>query len=176
MAQALSPEAIESATGRTWEHWVAYLDSSGAREMTHQEIVALAEANGAPSWWRQMITVTYEQHIGRRLPGQREDGSFSISASRTIPEHLDDALGRWCAAVGTPASIGGVEIESGPETSATERWRYWRCALADGSRVNVNISMKTPDKAVISVQHEQLASEDLGEHWRTLWKAILKEL
>jgi hypothetical protein len=152
------------------------LDSLGAEQKSHQEIVALAADYGAPSWWRQMITVANEQHIGRRVPGQRGDGSFSVSASRTLSGSLDDSLARWVEVVGSPDELSGVVIESGPDTTTTQKWRYWRCTLADGSRVAVNISLKTPDKSVVSVQHEQLESEDLGEHWRSYWKAILREL
>jgi len=123
-----------------------------------------------------MIAVTYEQHIGRRVPGQRGDRSFSISACRTLSGSLDDSLARWAEAVGRPDEISGVAIERGPETSESEKWRYWRCTLADGSRVAVNISLKAPDKPVISVQHEQLKSEDLGEQWRAYWKGVLREM
>ena len=176
VAQALRPEAIESATGQTWEAWRSYLDGAGAAHKTHQEIVALAAAHGAASWWRQMIAVTYEQHLGRRVPGQSGDGSFAISASRTVPASLDDALARWTAVVDSPDQLSGVAIEVGPTTSSTEKWRYWRCTLADGSRVAVNISAKAVDKSTISVQHELLESEDLGEHWRSYWKSILREV
>ena len=176
MAQALSPAAIASGTGRTWDAWLTYLESVGADQLDHQGIVALAAAHGAPSWWRQMIAVTYEQHIGRRVPGQRGDGSFSVSASRTLPGPLDGALARWVEVVGHPDELSGVAIETRPETTRTEKWRYWRCTLADGSRVAVNISMKAPDKPVVSVQHDQLESDDLGEHWRAHWKAILRDL
>ena len=119
MALALRPEAIESGTGQSWESWLSYLDTAGAAQKSHQEIVELASANGAPSWWRQMIAVTYEQHIGRRVPGQRGDGSFSISASRTLPGSIDEALARWEAVVGTPDEIMGVAIVSGPAVSTT---------------------------------------------------------
>jgi hypothetical protein len=176
MALALRPEAIESGTGQSWESWLSYLDTAGAAQKSHQEIVELASANGAPSWWRQMIAVTYEQHIGRRVPGQRGDGSFSISASRTLPGSIDEALARWEAVVGTPDEIMGVAIASGPAVSTTAKWRYWRCTLADGSRVVVNISLKSPGKSVVSAQHEQLESKELGEDWRTYWKSVLRQL
>ena len=48
MAKALSPEAIASNTGQSWDDWLLYLDGAGAAQKNHQEIVALAAANGAP--------------------------------------------------------------------------------------------------------------------------------
>ena len=176
MDQAVSPQAIEAATGTSWEEWLSRLESVDARSMSHKEIVEVAAGFGAPPWWRQMITVSYEHHIGRRVPGQRSDGSFSISASKTLPVSMDGALARWVAAVGSPTEILGVAVERGPEMSETVKWRYWRCTLADGSRVVVNISRKAPEKSVVSVQHEGLESEDLGEHWRSHWRAELQRL
>jgi len=123
-----------------------------------------------------MIAVAYEQHIGRRVPGQSGDGSYSVSASRTVSGSLDDALARWIEVVGVPSEISGVAVESTPETSATEKWRYWRCSLVDGSRISVNISLKSPDKSIVSVQHDRLEFDDLREHWRTYWKAVLRQL
>ena len=176
MAAALSPKAIEAETGRSWDEWVAYFDSKGASELSHQEIVDLASALGAPPWWRQMVTVAYEQHIGRRVPGQRGDGTFAISASKTITASLDGALERWVEHVGTPADVSGIRLERGPDISSTKKWRYWRCGLSDGSRVTVNISAKSETKSVVSVQHEGLESEEAGEHWRSFWKATLSSL
>jgi len=144
--------------------------------MSHQEIVEVASSFGAPPWWGQMVTVAFEQHIGRRAPGQRGDGSFSISANKTRPGSLDDALARWREVVGSPTEISGVALERGPEVSSTPKWRYWRCVLSDGSRVQVNFSQKTPEKASISVQHEQLASPDEAEHWRAFWKDVLRDV
>jgi hypothetical protein len=173
---AISSEAIEAATGHSWEAWLAYFESADAADKSHQEIVALADAFGAEPWWRQMVAIAYEQHLGRRVRGQRGDGSFAVSASKTLAGSVDDSLARWIEVVGSPKVISGVAVESGPETSSTEKWRYWRCTLADGSRVAVNISLKAPGKAVVAVQHERLESEDLGEPWRAYWRSVLKEL
>jgi len=176
VAQGLSAEAIESGTGRSWEAWLAYFESVGASTMDHQGIVAAATEFGAPPWWGQMVTVAYERHIGRRLPGQRSDGSFAVSATRTLQGSLDDVFSRWRALVGSPTELSGVAITNGPDTSATEKWRYWRCTLTDGSRVIAMVSLKAPGKALLSIQHEQLVTEELGEHWRGFWKEMLGRL
>jgi len=97
MARTISPEAIEGGTGRSWDEWLAFFTSIGAEQLTHQEIVARASELGAPPWWRQMVTVAYEQHIGRRVPGQDCDGEFNLSASRTRPgtRGTPRALSSW---------------------------------------------------------------------------------
>jgi hypothetical protein len=42
----------------------------------------------------------------------------------------------------------------------SEKWRYWRCGLDDGSRIVVTIGDKPPAKSVLSVQHERLDSAE----------------
>jgi hypothetical protein len=175
VAERLSPEAIEVGTGRSWDDWLAFFDSIGAAELTHQEIVAAASGCGAPPWWRQMLTVRYEQHIGRRLPGQAPDGTFTVSASRTRPGSMDDSLGRWTEVVGETGA-DGVAWTRPPETTSSDRWRYWRGQLEDGSRVIVTVTDKGPDRSVVSVQHEQLDTPDAADGWRAHWKAVLASL
>ena len=122
-----------------------------------------------------MVTVRYEQHIGRRLPGQAPDGTFTASASRTRPGGMDDSLERWTAVLGD-ADIAGVRLVEGPEVSSSDKWRYWRCQLADGSRVVVTFTDKPPGKSVVGVQHERLPTPEAVDDWRSHWKAVLAGL
>jgi hypothetical protein len=176
VAQTISPAAIENGTGRSWDDWVRFFTSVGAENLTHQEIVQKAMDAGAPRWWCQMVSVAYEQHIGRRLPGQGGDGTFALSASKTRDGTIDEALARWLDVVHGRDEFSGIAISRGPDTSSTEKWRYWRCGLADGSRVVVNIYAKSSSKSVVNVQHEKLESEDLVDHWRDYWKSTLSQL
>ena len=109
---------------------------------THQEIVAKAVEAGAPPWRCQMVAAAYEQHIGRRVTGHDGDGVFSLLANSTRVGSLDELFGRWTALVDGFDDVLGIPITRGPDTSATPKWRYWRCGLADGSRVVVNVSVK----------------------------------
>ena len=174
MAKELSADAIVAGTGRTWEEWLAFFDSVGGESLDHKELVAAASKIGAPPWWRQMVSVKYEQHIGRRAPGQVGVGNFNVSASKTWSGSLDSALNRWSEVMAGRREVSGLSITRGPQISATEKWRYWRAGLSDESRVVVNISAKGADKSVISVQHEKLRSEDEVNHWREYWKSVLK--
>jgi hypothetical protein len=173
MSPRIDANAIERGTGRPWSEWLEFFDAIGASALTHSEIVERTSELGAPPWWRQMVVVAYEQHIGRRQVGQRAEGTFSVSANRTLDATLDSALDRWLAAVAACDEHDGVGVAAPPETSATERWRYWRCALVDDSRVTAMISAKSGTKVTISVQHERLESADTAERWRTYWKGIL---
>jgi hypothetical protein len=71
--------------------------------------------------------------------------------------------------------FSGIPITRGPEMSRTEKWRYWRCGLADRSRIIVNFSAKLDGRTVISIQHENLESSEQTELWRRFWKDFLKQ-
>src|SRR5437773_2339432 len=48
----MSDEALQKATGCTWERWVKALDRVKAYEMSHREIVAyIYRKYKTPSWW-----------------------------------------------------------------------------------------------------------------------------
>jgi len=175
MARIVGPEAIEKGTGKSWEEWVAILSAVDPERRGHQELVAAAVAAGAKSWWCQMVVVAYEQHLGLRLPGQDVTGEFAISASSTRAASLDDALDQWLRLVEGRAAFSDVAIVRGPEQSSSAKWRYWRCGLEDGSRIVVNIGEKPPDRSVITVQHEKLATKELAESWRNYWRTLLRE-
>jgi hypothetical protein len=174
MAASIGHEAIEKATGKSWSEWLVFFESIGAPQLNHKEIAQKAgDLGGAPPWWRQMVTVAYEQHIGRRVSGQDCNGQFSVSASKTIVGTLDVALEIWKTKAKGHTEFSDVPISRAPELSQTEKWRYWRCGLSDGSRISVNFSAKPQGKAVISIQHERLESMEQVEHWRKFWKEFI---
>lgn len=117
----MSDEAMTTATGRPEAHWFELLDAAGAAEWTHPQIARwLHDDQGVPGWWSQAITVGFEQARGRRVPGQRADGTFEVSASKTFPLEqqaaLDAVIGAVSASLGRPAS------ESRAARYPTARW------------------------------------------------------
>ena len=176
MSQTVSDDAVLRATGKPLAIWIAWLDERGASDLSHKEIaILLNREEGVSGWWAQNLTVSYEQHIGRRVPGQDCDGEFSVAVSKTLKGTMDDALARWIDLVGDRTEFSDIAMTRGPETSKTEKWRYWRAGLGDGSRVNVNIYQKAPGKASLGIEHEKLESSDQVEHWRSYWKQFMKD-
>lgn len=171
----MSDEAVKAATGRDWGAWRSFLDASGAAEKSHKQIALDLHAAGVPGWWAQMVTVGYERMIGRRAVGQRCDGAFSASASRTIPGDKDAALARWLAVIGDRAEYDDVLAEGEPRVTSSANWRYWKVDLEDGSRVSVTIYDKA-GKASIGIGHEKLADAEAVARWKLWWKAALAEV
>lgn len=175
MVQSISAEAIENATGKPFDYWVELLNGRSAADLSHKEIARLLQDDaGVSAWWAQMLTVAYEQHIGRRVPGQDCNGVFTLSVTKTLSGSMDDALAWWLDLVDGRNEFSDVAVTRGPDISETDKWRYWRIGLGDGSRVNVNIYQKDADKASLGIQHDKLESQEQIEHWRAFWKAYLK--
>ncbi|PRB69352.1 hypothetical protein [Arthrobacter sp. MYb213] len=170
-------EAITKATGTPWEQWVEQLESAGAKELSHKPLASMiyqlmpADLEN-PGWWAQSVAIAYEQHIGRRVPGQASDGSFKGSVSTTLSMDLEGALQSWVGTVAEFSVFNGAQLTAEPAVSGSEKWRYWKAQFSDGSRVSVNITMKG-SKASVSADHAKLANPQDLEGWKSFWRQIL---
>ncbi|MBK5290326.1 MAG: hypothetical protein JJE04_01355 [Acidobacteriia bacterium] len=91
----MSDEAVKAKTGKAWQEWFTILDKAKASQMEHREIAMLLhEKHGVPGWWRQMVTVGYEQAKGLRETNQTKAG-FRVSASRTLPVPIGALYLAW---------------------------------------------------------------------------------
>lgn len=187
MPQPPKADAIAAATGISWNDWCHLLDQASARALPHEAIAVLAAEHIADhaqdsaaatnhEWWGQGVAVSYEQQIGRRVPGQTSRGDFQVGVSKTYTGGLDAALQAWIRLVEGRASFGGVPVEGEPRVSTTEKWRYWRTGLADGSRVSVDIGRKSDEKSTIGINHTRLGTSEQAEEWRGVWRGILAGL
>ena len=176
MVETIRHEAIENGTGKCWDDWLAFFEAMGAASLSHKDIARrVFEDGGTSGWWAQSLTVAYEQHISRRVPGQDCEGEFSVSVSKTLNSDMDSALQWWLDAVGDREEFSDISVSRGPDVSKTDKSRYWRVGLADGSSVTVHLYEKSPDKSSLAIAHEKLESTDQIEHWRAYWKDFLKE-
>jgi hypothetical protein len=174
MVKPVNTAAIAAGTKRTWDEWRGFLDGIGGRDLPHKEIAEAVHKTGdASGWWSQSVAVAYEQHIGRRVPGQIKEGAYQASASCTVTGTSSEVHERWTAFMADRKTIDRMKITRGPETSVTENWRHWRCGLGNGSRVAVTFFQKASGKVAIGVGHENLKSEDEIVRWRGVWKTLL---
>ncbi|HYI05201.1 MAG TPA: hypothetical protein VD858_09945, partial [Reyranella sp.] len=80
-----SDRILKEKTGCTWARWVGALDALGAMTMPHGDIARLVHTKyKIDGWWSQAVTVGYERIKGRRALGQRLDGTYEASKSRTF--------------------------------------------------------------------------------------------
>ncbi|MFD4422654.1 DUF4287 domain-containing protein [Agromyces sp. NPDC058484] len=107
-AEGVGDEAVLAATGRGRDEWFALLDEAGAGAWKHRQIASwLVGEHGVDGWWAQGITVGFEQARGIRRPGQRQDGTFEASVSRTVDLGTADALQAL-------ADVVGAELDAEP--------------------------------------------------------------
>ncbi|QGU03272.1 hypothetical protein CKALI_12170 [Corynebacterium kalinowskii] len=159
---------FKEPTGKTLEEWLRELGDPSA--LTHREMAAWFVDKGVPAWWAQSLTVAVEQQIGRRVVGQTCAGTFSASASKTMPgewEATFEAFTRFM----TPDRLPMAGSE--PSTSATEKWRYWRTQLIDGSKVVITCQEKPGGKVTFAVNHDGLEDNVSRETMKIHWRGVL---
>lgn len=180
MTQPARAAAIERETGIPWDQWCSHLDGLGGHDLTHKQIALRAEehmppAVNNPAWWAQAVAVAYTQHLGRRMPGQRQDGSFEFTVTRTLEGNLNQVFARWIEHVEDCDTFAQSPLREEPTTRSTNLWRRWRAWLEDGSRVEVEVSLRS-GKTVLAVTHSKLRSSEDLEMRRDWWKGFLSGL
>lgn len=148
-------EAMRAATGRDHEGWRELLAAAGAMDWSHAQTARwLVEEHGVDGWWAQGITVDFEQARKGRLPGQQRKGTFTASATRTIPGE------RLAALASVKESVQAVHGEpSGMNLAASMPVVRWR--LADGTRLAAAAGAERSTGTPVTLTHERLASSEL---------------
>ena len=169
--------AVERATGRPWEQWLAFMDAIGAGDLGHQQIAVqveqeLAGAVEHPAWWAQSVTVAYEQHIGRRLPGQRADGTFATSVSRATTLGMGELLEAWTRFAAQDEAVRSIVVGH-PRTSGTDRRATWRAKAADGSSVVVTSEPRGATASLVAT-HSGLATPEANDEARQRWASVVE--
>lgn len=153
-SDSVGSEALERATGRSRIAWNDVLAEAGAHEWDHTTIAAwLVDEYAVNGWWAQGITVGFEQHIGRRQPGQRADGSFEASVSRTLETSRDSALAALVDAVTAAAGCEPASVNSSAK-NASARWK-----LSHGRTVVAGV-YPAGEKTRVALTMPKLASAD----------------
>ena len=99
-ADGVGDDAVRDATGRGRDEWFALLDAAGATGWKHRDIATwLVSEQRVDPWWSQNVTVAYEQARGIRRPGQRQDGTYEASVTRTVALDKTEALRALAAIV-----------------------------------------------------------------------------
>lgn len=168
--------SLETGSGIPWNKWLEFLEPHKNLDHTAMAKVVLEHINKhgeskSPEWWAQGVTVAFEQHIGRRGIGERCNGKYSVTCSKTLTGTMDQVLERLVAAGAGRDEFAGVPVDGEPTTSATEKWRYYRIKLADGARVSINVQTKPAgNKSTVAVNHDNLDDNSRIAEIKTWWK------
>lgn len=177
MAKKINTETIAKATGKSWEDWLNFFEFHGASKLTHKEIVKIVMSEtDTGGWWAQNVTVAYEQHIGRRQPGEDHRGVINTSTSKTVGFTRSKAAQIWQGHILSSDQIDGIPIKTKGKLSETDKWHYMRLGLDDGSKVVFSASETSSGKTRVSVMHEHLASHKDAEKWKSYWQQALTKM
>src|SRR3954463_3426830 len=168
----MSDASIKAKTGCTWERWVKALDHHGADKMSHAEIAGLVSKKyEVGSWWTQTVTVGYERIKGMRARGQRRDGSYEATKSRTFEVPISTLF------------------EAFAEKSVRDRWlngpvkvrtatapKSIRLGLADGGILAVGFLPKGKGKSSVAVSQAKLPDRETAERLKVYWSERLDAL
>lgn len=180
MTKPANLESIEKTTSRSWMEWQTWLNKQSASKLPHKALATLIskELDGvveSPGWWAQGIAVAYEQAIGRRAPGQRSDGTFEVSVSKTLHEERGALFTRIVNHFEARTEFDGHEIAN-VRTSTTPIRSYWKCSLAGGDKVAISIEAKGKGRSLLVIIHANLATSDAAASWKSYWQRCIKEL
>lgn len=195
----VSSAAVREATGRGWDDWLEALDAAGAADWDHKGIVAHLERHHpqVSAWWRQSVTVGYEQARGKRLVGQTADSGFQVGVQHSVDAdlaavwqvltgHPELWLGEGAAVTFAPGERYAVPAAAG-EPGATgevrvvkprERLRMtWQPAgWPRPATVQLTLSRTASGKTAIQAHLEKLADAETREAMREHWRAALERV
>ncbi|MFC0581135.1 hypothetical protein [Micrococcoides hystricis] len=176
--------AIEQATGQDWQDWISWLESADAASLEHQPmaelILAQLEAGGFQQlenkpWWAQTIAISYEQQIGRRIPGQRSDGSFEATASKTVALDRADAWDVITNNVANRTSLFGAQLADS-RTSTTLKRDYWRATLVPERKIQIALESKPGGKTLVTGTSYGLVTDAERQEHKREWKELFGQL
>ncbi len=171
-------EPVERATHRTWDQWLQFMDAIGAENLDHKGIAlkVYEELDGTIEqlgWWTQAVTVAYEQYIGRRIPGQRPDGTFQTSVSRTTGLGMGALMEKWAEFAAADETVQGFVVGD-LRVSGTDRRITWRTKAGDGSSVIVTSEPKKNGTASLVATQIGLPTSEASDEARQRWASIIE--
>lgn len=166
----LSDAKLAARTGRSARQWFEILDAEAATRLSHDQIVALlVDVYEAPEWGAQAVAVRYQHDHGVRLPGEQDDGTFTVSASRSIRGAPQVVLDAAILRLSALAKSDPDEVHRLPERT-TASW-----TLASGDLLVARVTPSDSDRCSISLVESGIRLPELVAGLRqTLEKAVVR--
>ena len=169
----MSDEKLKAKTGCTWERWVYALDRRGAEKMSHRDIAALVnEKYKVDGWWSQTVTVGYERIKGLRARGQRRDGTYEATKSRTFNVPVTTLFDAWADASVRRRWLNGASVKVRTATAPKSMRLDW----TDRSIIAVGFAAKGKSKSSVAVQHAKLPDRETADRLKQYWSDRLDAL
>jgi hypothetical protein len=169
----MSDASIKAKTGCTWERWVKALDHHGAQKMSHRDIAELVtKTYKVGDWWSQTVTVGYERIKGLRARGQRRDGSYEATKSRTFDVPVTRLFDAWADKSVRDRWLSDANVKVRTATAP----KSIRLGLADGSIVAVGFLPKGKTKSAVALSQMKLPDRETASRLKQYWSEQLDAL
>lgn len=169
----MSDAVLREKTGHPWAHWVDVLDREGAATMAHRDVARIvSEKFKVRPWWTQMVTVGYERIRGRRAKGQRMDGTYEASKSRTYPVSVTALFEAWADPGMRKRWMDGTNVTVRTATAP----KSMRLGLPDRGIVAVWFQGKGKGKSAVSLSHAKLPDRATADRMKQYWSERLDAL
>ena len=123
-------------------------------------------------WWSQTVTVGYERIKGRRAIGQRMNGHYEASKSRTFDVPVASLFDAWAIARRRKPWLGDARVTV--RTSVAPK--SMRLGWDDGTIVAVWFIAKGPHRSSVAVAHTKLPDKAAADRLRQYWSERLDAL
>jgi hypothetical protein len=169
----MSDAVIKQKTGCDWSRWIKSLDYHGAAEMSHGDIARIVrDTYHVTDWWTQAVTVGYERIKGLRARGQRRNGTYEASKSRTFNVPVGKLFDAW-----NESAIRRKWLdEPGINVRTANRGKSMRLGWSDGSIISLYFLPKGDSKSSVAVQHTKLPTSEAATALKKYWSERLDAL
>ena len=162
----MSDATLKARTGCAWERWVRALDRVQAYSWPHRRIAAyVRQTYKVADWWCQTVAVGYERIKGLRVVGQRRDGGFEASKSKTFAASLARLYRAWSDARTRARWLPGVDLTIRTAT----RGKSMRITWPDRTAVDLYFTAKGAAKSLVAVQHRKLGDQAAATRMKAYW-------
>ncbi|MFE6970895.1 DUF4287 domain-containing protein [Isoptericola sp. NPDC057653] len=172
----VADDVVRENTGHGWDEWVGLVDAGPGRDAGHTAIAAwVAEQHGVSGWWAQSVTVGYERITGLRVPGQRPDGTFSVSRSRLTDLDPDQLRALLADDDARADLVPGLTLT--PRSRPGVRSPRFGVSDGDGAHGVLLVSLDPAGRRLrLTATHERIATAAEAEQWKGYWADWLEAL
>ncbi len=147
--------------------------SDQAHTWPHRDIARYVhEKFKVDGWWAQTVTVGYERIKGLRAIGQRRDGGFEASKSKTFTVPLARLYRAWSDARTRTRWLPGVDLTIRTAT----RNKSMRITWPDRTSVALGFAGKSAGKSQVAIQHQKLPDKPAATRMKEFWAERLAAL
>jgi hypothetical protein len=169
----MSDASLKAKTGCAWERWVKALDRLGAEQMSHGDIAELVHKKyKVDGWWSQTVTVGYERIKGLRARGQRRNGTYEATKSRTFNVPVATLFDAWADGGVRKRWMNGGSVKVRTATAPKSMRLDWN----EGGIIAVGFSSKGASKSSVAVAHTKLPSKAEADRIKRYWSERLNTL